>query len=943
MQLAIHQLLDGFVAKKLSRVPLRLILIVPFVLQLVGTVGLVGYLSFKNGQQTTQDLANQLMDEASDRTQQHLESYTALAQNLVQLVSDDLELGSINLEPQNLQRLDAYFLKRAQAFKSASFIYVGNEQGKFIGAGPTRRNGRLSYIVEVTDGTTDGHYVSYAVDAQGNRTQKLNAVPQYDPRRRPWYQAAARARQATWSDIYAFIGEANEGLTITAVKPFYQRSGDLAGVTAVDLYLNDISHFLQRLGVSRSGQVFIVEPNGLLVASSGQYPIYQSQQKQLKRLPATASADPLIQATAQHLEARFGPLNQIKQNHQLKFSTQGQQQFVQVAPWRDRFGLNWLVVVVVPEADVMGHIYANTRTTILLCIDALIVAVAIGIVTSRWILLPILRLNLAAKALTRGEWQKPIAIERSDELGELARSFNQMAAQLQRSFTNMQDLNQALLEGEQRLSRILEVLPIGVCVIQQDGTYAYLNQRGQELLGMGVIPDLPLEEIAVTYQIYRAGTNQIYPNEDIPVMQALQGKQSSVSDMEIRRHGQVIALEVRATPIFDDQNQVQYAIATFEDISDRKQAEHLAANYNRMLEQQVYERTLALEQEITERKQIEAALRENQYFLQKIADATPAILYLFDLSNGRTVYLNQKSITVLGYSPEEICQGGPQWLFEHFHPDDRHLCENVVDRFMTLSDDSVISTEYRFRHRNGEWHWLNTREVVFSRSADGSPTQILGSVQDITDQKRVEETLKIVNLELERLATSDSLTQVANRRQFDRHLNQEWQRLSREQQPLSLILCDVDYFKAYNDHYGHQGGDDCLIRVARAISRVTKRATDLVARYGGEEFAVILPNTEAQGAVTVAQAIQAEIQQLQLPHAQSQVSEIITLSLGIACLVPNSAFVTQSIIVAADQALYEAKKLGRDRYCISPLRLPPNPLSPLDSPVNSITTHVDSL
>jgi len=214
------QSFSSFVVRAFGRVPLQAILIIPFVLQIMGTVSLVSYLSLKNGQRSVNDLAEQLIDEVSDRTQQHLKDYTALPQQIAQLVADDLELEKIDLDSPELQSLDRYFLKRIQTFNSVSFIYVGNEQGKFIGAGPTRRYGKFAQIVEVTDGTTRGSYVSYLVNSQGDRVQQLNAVPGYNPRRRPWYKAAVQAGRATWSEIYAFIGEANQGLTITAVKPF---------------------------------------------------------------------------------------------------------------------------------------------------------------------------------------------------------------------------------------------------------------------------------------------------------------------------------------------------------------------------------------------------------------------------------------------------------------------------------------------------------------------------------------------------------------------------------------------------------------------------------------------------------------------------------------------------------------------------------------------------
>lgn len=173
-----------------------------------------------------------------------------------------------------------------------------------------------------------------------------------------------------------------------------------------------------------------------------------------------------------------------------------------------------------------------------------------------------------------------------------------------------------------------------------------------------------------------------------------------------------------------------------------------------------------------------------------------------------------------------------------------------------------------------------------------------------------------VNEELQLLASLDGLTKVANRRRFDEYLSQEWKRLVREQQPLSLILCDIDYFKGYNDCYGHQGGDNCLEQVAKSINCTLKRPADLVARYGGEEFAIILPNTFAQGALAVAQLIREQIQQLKIPHAGSEVSQYITLSLGVSTMIPTLDSSTEILIRQADEALYQAKREGRDRFCV---------------------------
>ena len=176
--------------------------------------------------------------------------------------------------------------------------------------------------------------------------------------------------------------------------------------------------------------------------------------------------------------------------------------------------------------------------------------------------------------------------------------------------------------------------------------------------------------------------------------------------------------------------------------------------------------------------------------------------------------------------------------------------------------------------------------------------------------------LQQANHELQRLAHLDGLTQVANRRQFDRYFTQEWSRLAREQQPLSLILCDIDYFKPYNDYYGHQAGDACLQQVAQMLDRSVRRPADLVARYGGEEFAVILPNTPGEGASRVCQILQSAISKLEIIHGRSPISPYVTVSLGVSCRVPSHEVEAASLIAAADRALYAAKAQGRDRYCL---------------------------
>lgn len=197
--------------------------------------------------------------------------------------------------------------------------------------------------------------------------------------------------------------------------------------------------------------------------------------------------------------------------------------------------------------------------------------------------------------------------------------------------------------------------------------------------------------------------------------------------------------------------------------------------------------------------------------------------------------------------------------------------------------------------------------------------KILGYVTGDNAAKIVSSLLTyVINQKL--LIIQDDLTKIANRRYFNQYFQQEWKRCLREQLPLSFILGDLDYFKRYNDYYGHKMGDNCLQQVARTITNVLKRPADLVARYGGEEFAIILPNTTLSGGEKIATDICQGVEQLGIPHHLSVVSSSMTISLGITSVIPTQDLSLETLITNADYALYRAKKRGRNCYCIHPTK-----------------------
>ncbi|MBP0012827.1 MAG: diguanylate cyclase [Roseofilum sp. SBFL] len=248
---------------------------------------------------------------------------------------------------------------------------------------------------------------------------------------------------------------------------------------------------------------------------------------------------------------------------------------------------------------------------------------------------------------------------------------------------------------------------------------------------------------------------------------------------------------------------------------------------------------------------------------------------------------------------------GKSWLQEIKNPNLRSLFDHYVS---VVETGRNVELEFPYDYQT-ERAWFHAIAV---KLGDGLSVNF----RDITDRKKSVFELRKMLDEVHKLANTDGLTKVANRRQFDECLYQEWLRLKRDGLPLSIILCDVDYFKLYNDTYGHQAGDDCLIQVARVIQHSVRRASDVVARYGGEEFVVLLPNTSEDGAKVVAQLIQSKMEDLQIPHESSKVASTVTISLGIATLVPTTQLSKESLIALADEALYEAKEQGRNQFVV---------------------------
>lgn len=374
------------------------------------------------------------------------------------------------------------------------------------------------------------------------------------------------------------------------------------GVLLAQVNLEFLWFVVSQVSVGQTGYVYVIDNRLHLIAEAGGSPETATLEELSERPYIKELKSQILLPTEQFLDTYQG--------------LRGQQVLGAVAPVQS---VPWKVMVELPTAEV----YAPVRNMIFTVGGTLgiatVLAMGTGAIFSRRIVLPLTRLTDAAEQISKGDLGVRVAIRERNELGVLAGTFNGMVGQLQDSFAQletqnieMKALNQTISQSEKRLAQFLDAMPIGVFVTDRHGQPYYTNQTGQQLLGRGLVADATSEELTHVYQAYVAQTNHLYPTERLPVVEALQGKNTRVDDMEIHQPDKIIPIECSGMPIYGETGEIHYAIAAFQDITQRKRAEKVLADYNRTLERQVASRTEELQQKNQELAQTLQELKTTQ-------------------------------------------------------------------------------------------------------------------------------------------------------------------------------------------------------------------------------------------------------------------------------------------------------------------------------------------
>jgi C4-dicarboxylate-specific signal transduction histidine kinase len=588
-------------SKAFGDLPLWRVLVLPCALQILAATGLVGFLSFKNGEAAVGDLSSQLMNQVHEHVEERLREYLTIPGIINQLNVNSLYLNE--LDPQADSGLTRHFWQQRPLLEKShiSAVYFGSAQGSFMGLG---FQADQAWRVGRADRMTNGDFYSYAVDAQGNITRLISKGKGYDPRIRPWYKSAVQSQQPVWTPVYLDFKEPR--LKITLSQSVYDQGRTFLGVAGVDLILSHVGDFLKQVNIGRSGKAFIIERSGLMVASSlPNQPLFTLGEggRVSGRIRAAESQVPLVQETANYLSKHSPNLATLDEMRWFTAEIAGQRQFIQVTPLKTIRGLDWLLVVVVPQSDFMGQIQRNTQITLFLCLGVLAGGIALSLLTTHQLTVAIQRLVQASHLLGQGKLDALVPKFVVRELNELSTVFNQMSQAVQDSQEQLQNYARSLEQNvrdrtqdleEQILERGQTELALESANAELHGVFAAMDQFIFIVNAEGRILKIPSSQrdkpkFKPGIELLDKRADEVFPPDVAGmfiqfIQQTLSTQQTLNVEHNLMIQGEEIWYEASISPI-----SYERVIWVARDITDRKQAEQELQQKNQQIEQAFHE------------------------------------------------------------------------------------------------------------------------------------------------------------------------------------------------------------------------------------------------------------------------------------------------------------------------------------------------------------------
>ena len=690
------------------KIPFLPVLIVPLILLFVLLAGLVSYFSFRNGQQAVGNVVFELRNEITARIDGHLHTFLNTPHVINQINANAVQQGLVELN--DLTALEHYFWEQIQIFESSTSIYFGNAKGGLVDAGREGSEGFL-YVI-ITDDFKRGAFNKYLTDMEGNRTELLATIPDFDARTRPWYIGAIEREAAVWSNPYILF--TGQDMAISASLPVYDERGNILGVFANDIFLSHLSNFLHTLEFGKTGQSFIVDRSGLLIASSTDETPFNisAEDGTLMRLDAWNSSIPIIRDAAKYLSDTVGDYQNITSDSDYVFEINGIRQFLQVTPFQDDHGIDWLIVVVIPESDFMAQIEANNRITGLLVLAALTLIISLGIIFAQRVTRPIIYLKDAAQAVAQGEWKQIEKVTRIRETRELTQAFNDMTAQLEEAIEHLNAeiderkmAEEALKLSESQLSEVINSMEKAIAIYEpidngEDFVFIDMNEFGEKITHYKVV------------DVLGKRISELFPGEP------------------------AVGLIEKLKETWQTGESTQIPLKLYKD--DR---------ITQWVENYIFKlpsgKVVAMFEDTFEKRKAEIALMESEQRFRQFFETSAQYCYVIS-PKGEIIDINQSALDALGYTKEELV--GKSLIKTIYSPESQKKAGRLFDSW--IQTGSIQNEEMEIVSKSGEISTV-LLNVGAIQELSGNTLHSASVQTDITERKRAQEALQNLNEELE--------------------------------------------------------------------------------------------------------------------------------------------------------------------------------------------------